>query len=99
MKCFDIDGVPFLFGAKTTHPESTLIPFISECDSASLVWSFADSTIYGLAHITNIQVVGDEIYFLGDDTGDATGTINVFKYVLKEGDKIKKIKNTVNKKK
>ena len=99
MKCFDIDGVPFLFGAKTTHPESTLIPFISECDSASLVWSFADSTIYGLAHITNIQVVGDEIYFLGDDTGDATGTISIFKYVLKEEDKIKKIKKPVNKKK
>ena len=27
-------------------------------------------------------MVNNDIYFLGDDTGDATGTISVFKYTL-----------------
>ncbi len=99
MKCIDMNGVPFLFGAQTTHPESTLIPFISEIDSTSLTWTFSDSTVYGLAHITYIEVVGNNIYFLGDDTGDATGTINVFKYVLKEEDGVVKKKSPVKKRK
>lgn len=97
MKCLEINGIPYIFGAKTTHPESTLIPFISEIDSTSLTSMYSDPTVYGLSHITFIETVGNDIYFLGDDTGDATGTISVFKYVIKSHDKNEKIKSKVKK--
>jgi hypothetical protein len=72
---------PVIFGHKLTHPESTLIPYISGKDSSG-TWEFSDSTVYGLAHITWVDLHKDDVYFLGDDTGDATGTISVFKYKL-----------------
>lgn len=71
-----------LFGTKLTHPESTLIPFISEIDSSEFTWTFSDSTISGIANITSIETSGNDVYFLGDDTGDATGTISIMKYSL-----------------
>ena len=99
MKCFEINNIPFLFGAQTTHPESTLIPFISETDSTSLISIYSDSTVYGLAHMTYIEVDGNDIYFLGDDTGDASGTISIFKYVLKSDTEEDNKKSTIKKKK
>ncbi len=47
MKCVEINSVPYLFGVQTTHPESTLIPFVAEIDSTSLKWTYSDSTIAG----------------------------------------------------
>ena len=88
MKSFENGNDLFLMGSKTVHPESTLIPFISICDSASLIWTFSDSTIYGLSHITYIIMSGSKIYFLGDDTGDATGTISIFTYNIQQSEKI-----------
>ena len=70
-----------LFGSKLTHPESTLIPFIAELDTLpQFRWTFADSTVYGISHFVDVEVDGGSIYFLGDDAGDATGTINLLKY-------------------
>ncbi len=82
MKCIEYNGMQLILGSQLTHPESTLIPYISENDTSAVNWTFSDSTVYGLAHITHIEVVDDNVYFLGDDTGDATGTISVFKYLL-----------------
>ncbi len=82
MSFTEVHGRSMLFGAATTHPESTLIPFIAANDSSKISWSYSDSTVYGLAHITDIELKGDDVYFLGDDTGDATGTISIFKYTL-----------------
>ncbi len=73
---------PFVLGTRLSRPESTLIPYVASVDSGFISWSFSDSSVYGLAHITDIFVSGGAIYFLGDDTGDATGTISVFKYIL-----------------
>lgn len=97
---FEFKERRLLIGIKTTHPESTLIPFFSECDSKKITWSFADSTVYGLAHITHVEVKGNDIFFLGDDTGDATGTISILKYALKIPDieKEKKIPSVKQKK-
>ena len=78
----EINGSSYIFGSKTIHPESTLIPFITENDSLKLQWMFADSTVSGLSHIVAIQAKGNGVYFLGDDTGEANGTISVFKYTL-----------------
>jgi hypothetical protein len=78
----ELNGRSFNFGSKLTHPESTLIPFIAENDSNDLKWVFADSTITGIAHIISCQFKNKNVYFLGDDTGDATGTISIFKYSL-----------------
>jgi len=87
-KCAEGQNELFIFGTKTSHPESTLMPFISQCDADTLTWSFADSTIYGLAHITFVEMRGNDVYFLGDDTGDATGTISIFKYSLIREEKV-----------
>lgn len=78
----DVQGVSMIVGSKLTHPESTLIPFIAACDSSTLAWTFSDSTVYGLTHITDIETHDNDIYYLGDDTGDATGTIRVYKYTI-----------------
>jgi hypothetical protein len=76
------NGSSLIFGSKKTFPESTLIPYIAMNDTSSIVWSYSDSTVYGLAHITNVEFKDNGVYFLGDDTGDATGTISIFKYIL-----------------
>ncbi len=70
-----------VFGTKLTHPESTLIPFIAEIDTLpQFRWTFADSTVYGISHFVDVEIDRESIYFLGDDAGDATGTINLLKY-------------------
>jgi hypothetical protein len=79
---YDESIAPFVAGMKITHPESTLIPYIARIDSGRIEWSFSDSTVYGLAHMKDIAVDGNAVYFLGDDTGDASGTISVFKYIF-----------------
>ncbi len=72
-----------VFGTKLTHPESTLIPFIAEIDTLpQFKWTFSDSTVYGISHFVDVEVDKDNIYFLGDDAGDATGTINLLKYKI-----------------
>ncbi len=89
------DNRLFIFGTKTTHPESTLMPFISLCNADTLSWTYSDTTIYGLTFITFTEMHGDDIFFLGDDTGDATGTISIFKYTLakeEKPDEVKEIK-------
>jgi hypothetical protein len=78
----EIAGSSYIFGAKTVHPESTLIPFIAQNDSVDFQWTFSDSLVYGLSHILTIASKGNNVYFLGDDTGEANGTIRVFKYKL-----------------
>jgi hypothetical protein len=90
-ECAEQGNELFVFGAKTSHPESTLMPFIAQCDSDSLTWTYADTTINGLAHITWVEMKGNDIFFLGDDTGDATGTINVFKYTMIREEKNKEV--------
>ena len=86
-----------VFGKKLTHPESTLIPFIAEIDTLpQFKWTFSDSTVYGISHFVDVEVDKDNIYFLGDDAGDATGTINLLKYKINNEAELKK-KPAINK--
>jgi hypothetical protein len=77
-----VGRITIIVGSKTVHPESTLQPFIMQMDSTESKWSYEDSSVWGLAHIIDVKTKGDSVYFLGDDTGNANGTIMVFKYTL-----------------
>jgi hypothetical protein len=96
---YEESQIPLLLGSQLTHPESTLIPYVSGIDSSRISWTFSDSTVFGLAHITYVQVKDYTIYFLGDDTGDATGTISVFQYILTPPQEIEIKQKPVKKKK
>lgn len=89
-----------ILGSKLTHPESTLMPYIAVPDTGSKIrFEYADSTVYGMAHLISTKVMGNVIYFLGDDAGDATGSIEVMTYFFNhDADKLKK-KSPVNKSK
>ena len=83
-----------VFGTKLTHPESTLIPFIAEIDTLPrFKWTFSDSTVYGISHFVDVEVDGEDIYFLGDDAGDATGTISLLKYKFNSDAEMRKKNN------
>ena len=78
-------GSPLIIGTGLIRPENTLIPFIAELDSTDeFVWEYADSSVAGLSHMLDYKVKGNKIYFLGDDTGEATGTIILFCYQVKK---------------
>ena len=83
MNCYEVNGSNLILGSKITHPESTLLPYIGVLSGDSVGWSFADPTISGLSYIIATKVAGNAIYFLGDDTGEATGSISIFKYLFK----------------
>lgn len=91
----DLGKQTLVLGAMLTHPESTLMPYIGLVDTLpKCVWTFKDSTVYGIAHMIDAKSHGHSVYFLGDDAGDATGTITLMKYeVIAEADK----KNTQQK--
>ncbi len=85
-----------VFGTKLIHPESTLIPFVAEIDTLpQFRWEFKDSTIYGISHFVDVEIDHDFIYFLGDDAGDATGTINIIKYKINSDADNKKKSSTL----
>ncbi len=70
-----------VLGTQLTHPESTLIPFIAEVDTLPrFEWTFSDSTNYGVSHFIKVVVNKNSIYFLGDDAGEASGTVILSKY-------------------
>jgi hypothetical protein len=74
---------PFILGSKITHPESTLIPFFAGFDtSGQITWHFEDGMVFGLSHIITAEQWKNYVYFLGDDAGDATGSISVLKYKI-----------------
>jgi hypothetical protein len=74
----------YILGTGLIRPENTLIPFIAELDTGGeFRWQYADSSITGLSHMVDYKVRGNKLYFLGDDTGEATGTIILFCYELK----------------
>lgn len=78
-------GSPLILGTGLIRPENTLIPFIAEPDTAEeFLWSYADSSVAGLSHMLDYRVRGNKVYFLGDDTGEATGTITLFCYQVKK---------------
>ena len=83
LNTFSLGNSDFVVGSVLSHPESTLLPMIAAIDTIpKLKWSFEDSTVYGLSHIVQTAVVGNNIYFLGDDAGNATGTVKIFKYKI-----------------
>ena len=58
-------------------------PFIALADTgSSWAWQFTDTTVFGLSHVRCVINRGTRIYYLGDDTGEATGTIYVLGYEL-----------------
>jgi hypothetical protein len=91
MNCLESGDNQLILGSKLIHPESTIIPYMASYDTSAMKWTYSDSTVFGLAYITQIELVGDNLFFLGDDTGDATGTISVFKYMLNPEAQKKKI--------
>ncbi len=84
-KIIPLQGAIYVLGTGLIRPENTLIPFIAELDtSEEFRWQYADSSIAGLSHMVDYRVRGNKLYFLGDDTGEATGTIILFCYQLKK---------------
>jgi len=84
-KIISLYGSMLILGTGLIRPENTLIPFVAEPDSSGeFVWQYADSTVAGLSHMLDYRVRGNKLYFLGDDTGEATGTITLFCYQLKK---------------
>ena len=102
-KIITLNGTMLILGTGLIRPENTLIPFVAEPDSAGeFVWQYADSTVAGLSHMLDYRVRGNKLYFLGDDTGEATGTITLFCYQLKKetagkGRPVKKANGTLRK--
>lgn len=83
IRYFEAEGQPLVIGTMVTHPESTLIPYIASPDTLSeMKWEYVDSTVFGVSHIIKIRIRGNEVYFLGDDAGNATGTITLMKYSI-----------------
>jgi hypothetical protein len=81
MRYFEFSGTELILGSKTV--DEMIIPFIAAVDSAGqFSWTFADSTIFGETHMIDVQMNGGSAYFLGDDAGEATGTITLLKYSL-----------------
>lgn len=63
--------------------EGMVQPYLALSDTGdSWAWQFTDTTIFGLSHVRSVQDRGDRVYFLGDDTGETTGTIYVLGYEL-----------------
>ncbi len=102
-KIVSLNGSALILGTGRIRPENTLIPFVAETDTAGEIeWQYADSTIAGLSHMLDYRVRGNKLYFLGDDTGEATGTITLFCYQLKKeatgkGKPVKKANGTLRK--
>ncbi len=104
-KIVSLYGSTLLLGTALVKPENTLLPFVAEPDSTGeFIWQYADSSVYGLSHMLDYRVRGDKLYFLGDDTGAATGTITLFCYQLKKepankpkGSSIKTTKGAIRK--
>ena len=96
-KIIPLFGSTYILGTGLIRPENTLIPFVAEVDTAGeFIWQYADSSIAGLSHMLDYKVRGTKLYFLGDDTGEATGTIILFCYQLKK-EAIKKSKGSSSK--
>ena len=96
-KIIPLFGSTFILGTGLIRPENTLIPFVAEVDTAGeFIWQYADSSVAGLSHMLDYKVRGTKLYFLGDDTGEATGTIILFCYQLKK-EAIKKSKGSSTK--
>jgi len=84
-KVIPLYGSTYILGTGLIRPENTLIPFVAEVDtSGEFIWEYADSSIAGLSHMLDHKVRGTKLFFLGDDTGAATGTIILFCYQLKK---------------
>ncbi|MCC7233237.1 MAG: hypothetical protein IT242_09855 [Bacteroidia bacterium] len=87
---------PMILGTRLTHPESTLMPYMAVPDTGKkMLWEYADTTVTGMNHLLDVKIQLPDVYFLGDDSGDATGTILLMKYSLtgflqKDKPKVKK---------
>lgn len=70
-----------LIGSKLFSEEGTLQPSFAIPDrNDGYLYQFVDSTIHGISYIRDIVVDGDQVYFVGDDVGEANGTISVINY-------------------
>lgn len=79
-----------LFGTKLVRPENTVSPYIELRDSLRKnKLEYTDNSLYSLIRIKDIQMIGKDIYFLGDDATDAAGTITLAKYSFPEEPKKK----------
>lgn len=84
-KIIRLNKEDLLLGKRRVQPENTLVPYLAGIDDkGESVWEFQDDTIYGLSAIRKVQIEGDKIYFLGDDTGSATGSITISCYSFKQ---------------
>lgn len=70
-----------LVGSKLFSEEGMLQPAFAVPDKEDgYLFQYVDSTIHGIAYIRDIVVDGDRVYFIGDDVGEANGTISVISY-------------------
>lgn len=84
LNAFPFAGKWLVSGAKNlAEGEGMVQPFIALADTgSSWAWQFTDTTVFGLSHVRCVLDRGTRIYYLGDDTGEATGTIYVLGYEL-----------------
>jgi hypothetical protein len=79
-------------GAKNlADGEGMVQPFIALADTGnSWAWQYTDTTVFGLSHVRSLLDRGRRLVYLGDDTGESTGTIYVLGYELVPATEIKK---------
>lgn len=70
-----------LLGTRKLLEEGVLQPMIAVSDtSKGYSYCYVDSTVMGISSMRNIIHRQNRIYFLGDDAGEATGSVSVLTY-------------------
>lgn len=85
-KMVNLSGSPLILGNGLMEDGNTRIPYVAEPDTTGEpIWEYADSSVAGVLYFADYRVRGAKLYFLGDDTGEANGTIYLFCYRLLPG--------------
>ncbi len=72
-----------LVGACLYPVEGTLQPAFAIPDTVNSFWyEYQDTDVHGLAYIRDLLVQNNQVFFLGDDAGETSGTICLFSYSL-----------------
>jgi hypothetical protein len=70
-----------LLGSKLYAEEGMLQPAFAVPDQQDgYLYFYVDPSIHGIAYIRDVVVDNDHVYFIGDDVGEANGTISVITY-------------------
>jgi hypothetical protein len=86
-----------LLGSKLYAEEGMLQPAFAVPDlEDGYLYFYVDSSIHGIAYIRDVVVDGDHVYFIGDDVGEANGTISVISYRYDAAQITSQLKNSIH---